>query len=82
MERTHDAPTPLSQETRTQSIFRPEQPAPTGDGIKDLRPLPRALLDPAAYLDAPTNRRRTHEPKINYKDRGVDRPRPFRDDRT
>src|SRR6478609_3623007 len=33
-------------------ILRPRQPAPTGDGVKNLRPLTRApyraLLDPAA----------------------------------
>jgi len=54
--------------------------APTGDGVKDLRPLPRApyraLLDPAAYLDAPNNQRRPKNKKINNKNTGLTGPAP------
>uniref|UniRef100_UPI001C5D557E hypothetical protein n=1 Tax=Pseudonocardia nigra TaxID=1921578 RepID=UPI001C5D557E len=36
----------------------------------------RALLDPAAYLDAPKNSRRANEEKINYNNRGLTGPAP------
>jgi hypothetical protein len=36
----------------------------------------RALLDSAAYLDAPTNRRRTNEEKISYRKRRLTGPAP------
>ena len=60
-------------------ILRPKQPAPTGDGVKNLRPLTRApyraLLDPAAYFDAPQTRAEPEE-KINYKNTGLTGPAP------
>jgi hypothetical protein len=56
----------------------PEQRAPIGERVKYLRPLTRApyrsLPDPAAYLDAPTNRRRTPKQKINYRNEGLTGP--------
>jgi hypothetical protein len=36
----------------------------------------RAIPDSAAYLDAPTSRRRTAKRKINYNDRGLTGPAP------
>src|SRR5690349_15438148 len=60
-------------------IFRPEQPAPIDDGVKDLRPLTRApyraLLDPAAYLDAPNKQADDLRTKDQVQDPGVERPR-------
>ena len=54
----HQTPTiPNQQEPPHTLLLRPEQRAPIGDGVKDLRPLARApcraLLDPAVYLAAP-----------------------------
>jgi hypothetical protein len=73
-------PTKRTYRSRPALILRREQRAPIGDGIKDLRPLTRApyraLLDPAAYLDAPKNRRRTPREKINYKNTGLTGPAP------
>ena len=77
----HQTPTiPNQQEPPHTLLLRPEQRAPIGDGVKDLRPLTRApcraLLDPAAYLDAAKNRRRTPKEKINYKNEGLTGPAP------
>ena len=77
--------TPRSQASRScpTLLLRPEQRAPIGDGVKDLRPLTRApcraLLDPVAYLDAlPTGgEARTKDQLCEF---GVDRPRSYRDD--
>jgi hypothetical protein len=72
-----------------QLCFRPTLRALTSGAVKDLRPLPRAqfpprapcraLLDPAAYLDAPKPADHA-ERKISCRGQGVDRPRPCRDD--
>jgi hypothetical protein len=79
-----DPTTPNQQEPPTPPLLRPEQRAPIGDGVKDLRPLRRApyraLLDPAAYLDAPKDRRRTPKERSTTRTKGVDRPRSYRDD--
>jgi len=59
-------------------ILRPKQPAPTGDGVKNLRPLTRApyraLLDLAAYFDAPQTRRRTRRKRSTTRTRGWPAP--------
>jgi len=77
------SPTPSTPPETPEPVWplRRPQHAPTGDGVKDLRPLPRApcraLLDPAAYLDAPNNQRRPRT-KDQLQEHGVDRPRSFR----
>jgi hypothetical protein len=61
------------QEPPQPPLLRPEQRAPIGDGVKDLRPLTRApcraLLDPAAYLNAPKTGGEQQR-KINHKNEG------------
>jgi hypothetical protein len=72
-----------------QLCFRPTERAPISGAVKVLRPRPwaqfpprapcRALLDPAAYLDAPQPADHA-ERKINCPGQGVDRPRRGRAD--
>src|SRR4249919_3060738 len=52
---------------RTACADRRRRQGPTAADAVALRAIP----DSAAYLDAPTNRRRTTEEKINYKNRGL-----------
>jgi hypothetical protein len=80
----HQTPTiPNQQEPPHTLLLRPEQRAPIGDGVKDLRPLARA---PAGRSLTPPSTSPRQEPeehaetKINYKNKGVDRPRSYRDD--
>ena len=64
-------------------LLRTEQRAPFGVGVKDLRPLRGRpcgpIPDPNASSTRPKKAENSHQ-KINYKNRGVDRPRPFRND--
>ena len=83
---THPTRTPTPTEPHRLHFLRLEQHAPRGIGVKDLRPLrgralPGPILDPDALLDAAHKQAENEQEKINDKNRGVDRPRSFRDDR-
>jgi len=69
--------TPNLWSSAVNSVRRPASASRTSGRVAGAL---RALLDTAAYLDAPNNRRRAPRRKINYKEQGVDRPRSFRDD--
>jgi len=78
-------PTPEEQDPQpTTRLLRHQKRAPRDVGVKDLRPLrgrpTGRSLTPTPYPGAPNHRRRSDKRKIRTKNKGVDRPRSFRDD--
>jgi len=67
-----------------QPLLRPEQRAPSGVGVKDLRPLrgrpSGPIIDPDASPRRAHKQAENHKEKISSTELGVDRPRSFRDD--
>jgi hypothetical protein len=68
----------------TTTLLRPEQRAPRGVDVKDLRPLRGRpfgpIPDPDASLGAAQQQAKRTARKIHRQEQRVDRPRPFRDD--
>ena len=75
-------PAPEHRGAAPQPLLRPEQRAPSGVGVKDLRPLRGRpfgpILDPDASPRRAHKQAKNHKKKISTTELGVDRPRSFR----